>query len=349
MKKQNIISILLAIVMILTMTACVKDNTQAETEHICPVEDLNQNVEDDRDSPILEMTPEEISDYLAEMVHISETETLCRFDMRRIGQNFYDIWRLNNSACDKNEFKAQAIAAFDNIFEQATKQQIPVDYFDTWEYIPITEVLCKYYSSGNFELPEYACLVCTDVLTEEEAIQVAKAYFTNPVFENETYFATSFISEYPDNKATELAWNHIIAASKSTHPKMSVDTTTYFTCLDIFRRHTELLQNKDKMIEIAENILNNPNYNFVEKYVYLCSDFAESDLDKEICDMAYESLLKLAQNPTCEDYELIKQVIAELYKKYDIELPEGDSKDWNLTSLLSEWKKVANTKLPSYY
>lgn len=352
--KKHIISILLVMAMILTMTACVAKTDNAEAEHECKVEYLRHD-----DEGIPQIAPEEISDYLDEMVHISATEDLCWVDMNAMGRNFANIWYFYKSYCDKTEFEAQAIAAFNNVFEQANEQNIPLDEIDSWTNVPIAGVLCKYYSSQNFSYPRdpYLLTYFND-LTEEDAIKVAEVFFSNPVFATNTEFAVNLLYYYPNGVAADMAWEHLIAASKSTDSTLSENTTTYYVCLNVFRRYPSNLSNVEKVTEIAKNILQNDNYDFVQKYVYLCSDFAsESDFEdvgKEINDIAYESLLELAQNASEEDYALIAQVVVTLYDKYDISSEEVDTllDNYNvdlLTSCLVNWKEIANTKLPSWY
>lgn len=376
--KKSIFAILLVMALVLTtMTACVKSDAQAttseskiigtiveqihteattttEAEHECKVEYLN-NCEYDSESPILKMTSEEISDYFAEMVRISETETLCWSCMKRIGHNFSDIWRLNNSACDKAEFEAQAIAAFDNVFAQAIEQQIPIDYFNSWEELPIVEILCKFYSSDNYLDFYYVGFPPIDELSEEDLTKVAKVFFANPVFETNYWLATQILTRYSHGEVADMSWEHLIDLSCCTDSTLSRETTTYFTCLGIFSRYPELLYNTEKVTEIAENILQNDSYNFVEKYVYLCSDFeSESDLDTIICDVAFNSLLESAENADEETYEAIVKVAVELYRKYELDFEEvadlcGKYDIDLLVSYLMDWKEVSNTKLPSWY
>ena len=364
--KKIITSILLVMVIILTMTACVnlgtqtvasaEENTITETRPERKVEYFQH----DEETGMLVDPPEDISAYLAEIVHISATEDLDWPDMRAIGRNFSDIWEIYNSSCDKTEFEAQAIAAFDNVLEQAHQKNIPMDQIDSWTDVPVVEVLCKFYSNQNVSHPGSPYwFIPFWYLTEDEVISVAEVYFSNPVFATNTVMATALLTYYPDGTAADMAWEHIVSASKSTDSTLSESTTTYFTCLDIFRRHPELLNNTEKITEIANNILQNDNFNFEQKYVYLCSDFTseagiEDDLDKEINDIAFESLLELAQNATKENYESIAKVVIKLYDKYGIEstLVESLQDNYNvelLTGCLVEWKKIANTKLPSYY
>lgn len=358
--------------MILTMTACVaKSDTQAtttielttteattvntEADHECKVEPLDIYYE----SGLPQMTHEEISDYLEEMVHIAATEDLCWFDMNTMGHNFVYIWEFYNSYCDKTEFEVQAIAAFNYVFEQANEQGIPFDYIENWSTVPVAEVLCKFYGSKSFSNPRNPYLGTSfRDLNEEDAIKVAKVYFSNPLFATNTEFAAQLLYYYPNGVAADMAWEHLIAASKSSDSTLSRDVTTYYACLDIFRRYPSNLSNAEKVTEIAKNILQNDNYDFVQKYVYLCSDFAsESDFEdvgKEINDMAYESLLELAQNASEEDYALIARTVAKLYDKYDISSKYVDTllDNYNvdlLTSCLVNWKEIAKTKLPSWY
>ncbi|MGN1327696.1 MAG: hypothetical protein ACI4VQ_06465 [Clostridia bacterium] len=370
MKKGifSVILLVMALVLTMTITACVSDTQAATSEakiigtvveqlpsvpqHECKVEYLNSG-EKDGNSPIPKMTSEEISDYLAEMVHISQTETLCWSCMDIMGLNFYDIWRLNSSACNRAEFETQASVAFDNIFRQASAKQIPVDFFSSWEAVPVAYVQCRYFSSTSFSSTDYLC-PNIDELTEEDSIRVAKVFFANPVFANNYWFATEILKTSSSKALTDMAWEHLIALSKSADPTLFGDISTYFTCLHLLGQ-PELLSNTSKITEIAENILQNPNYNFIAKYVFLCSDFCyNSDLDKEICDMAFEHLLELAQDADEETYKLVVEVAIELYNKYELDSQAvedlRDKYDVDLlVSYLMDWKEVANTRLPSVY
>lgn len=370
MKRNNVSVLLVVMALFLAMTACVKSDSQVATsepkiigtvieqlpsvpEHVCKVEYLS-NCARDEDSPILKMTPEEISDYLAEMVNISKTETLCWSCMKKIGSNFYDIWRLNRSACNKAEFESQAIEAFDNVFAQAVEQQISIDYFNSWEDLPIADILCKFYSSNNYDDFYYVGFPPVDELSEEDLTKVAKVFFANPVFSTNYWFADQVLAKYSDNELADMAWNHLTALSKSTDPELTRDTDTYFTCLHVLG-HPENLSNTDRITEIAENILQNSHYNFVSKYVFMCSDFeSESDLDKEICDMAFEHLLELAQNADEETYKSILDVAVILYDKYDLDpqVVEDLYNEYNIEALidcLMSWKEISNTRMPRYY
>lgn len=372
---KRTISIILVMVMVLTMTACVKSDAQVatseaaivatveptyvettistEAKHKCKIEYLHYD-EDEIDQPLLEMSSEEISDYLAEMVHISQTETLCWSCMNRIGANFYVIWKLNKnkSVYNKDEFEAQAIVAFDNVLAQAAEQQIPIEFYNSWERLPIVEVLCKYYSNTN--LSSWYETGFVDELSEEELTEVAKVFFANPVFSTNYWLAKEILIVYSNNELADMAWNHLLSLSKSSDDTLSQGTTTYFTCLHIFG-YPELLANTDKVTEIAENILQNSHYNFVAKYVFLCSDFcSKSDLDTIICDMAFNSLLETAENADEETYELVVDVAVKLYEKYELDSTAVDKLHGKydvdlLENYLTDWKEVANTKLPSWY
>lgn len=379
--KKRILSILLVIALALSMIACVNSQeTASDTQttskaqsttsvekiigtvdeqlptvprHECKLEFLN-NCEDEKDSPILKMTSEEISDYIAEMVHISQTEDLCWSCMLRIGSNFRDIWRLNSSACDKTEFEAQAIVAFDNVLAQAEAKQIPFDEFDSWQYLPIKEILCKYYSSSNFAHPDFMGFSPVAELSSEDLIEVANVFFSNPVFEINYFFARSILKECSDNEqASNMAWEHLIALSNSSLEELYRESDTYFTCHDILGR-TELLSDA-RATTIAENILQNPHYNFVAKYLFMCSDFDhESNLDTPICDMAFEHLLDVTQNADEETYSQVVETTVKLYDKYNLATDEVEALYGNydidaLVSYLQSWKEISKTEMPRYY
>lgn len=384
--KKSITSILLVMVIILTMTACVKTpDTQAttsktsnataevattetesaiigligdEVEHECNVEFFDRH-HYGRNAYTSEMSLEEIAEYLEQMENDSATTRMYRSCIYALGRNISYIWENDNCISNREEFETQTIAIFNNVMKQAKEQNIPMDRIDSWNEVPVAEVLCKYYSSQHFEFPmsPYFSIPC-ESLTEEEVLRVAKVFFENPVFATNSTFATYLLCDYPNGEAAELAWKHLVSVSNGTAADFSQENTTYYTCLAIFRRYPELLGNTDTVIEIAKNILQNPHYNFVEKYVYLCSDFcSEPDFEAtetEIRNIAYDFLYELAQNANKEDYELITQVLVKLYDKYEINSRALDKlqKSYDVELLkkcLVSWKEVANTRLPSWY
>lgn len=88
---------------------------------------------------------------------------------------------------------------------------------------------------------------------------------------------------------------------------------------------------------------------------FMCSDFeSESDLDREVCDMAFEHLLELAQNADEETYKSILDVAVILYDKYDLnpQVVEDLYNEYNIEALidcLMSWKEISNTRMPRYY
>lgn len=385
--KKSITGILLVMVIILTMTACVKThdteattsktisnatvevaNTEAESaaigligdevEHECNVEFFDRH-HYGTNAYTSEMSLEEIAEYLEQMENDSATTRMYRSCIYALGRNISYIWENDICISNREEFETQTIAIFNNVMKQAKEQNIPMDRIDSWNEVPVAEVLCKYYSSQHFEYPMSPYFsIPFESLTEDEVLGVAKVFFGNPVFATNSTFATYLLYYYPNGEAAELAWKHLVSVSNGTAADFSEETTTYYTCLAIFRKFPELMGNTDTVIEIAKNILQNPHYNFVEKYVYLCSDFcSEPDFEAtetEIRNLAYDFLYELAQNANKEDYELITQVLVKLYDKYEMNpkvLDElNDKYDVELlTNCLVSWKEVSNTRLPRYY
>ena len=374
-------------VIILTMTACVKTpDTQAttskstsnatveavpakteaasigligdEVEHECNVEFFDRH-HYGTNAYTSEMSLEEIAEYLEQMENDSATTKMYRSCIYALGRNITYIWENDNCISNREEFETQTIAIFNNVVKQANEQNIPMDRIDSWNEVPIAEVLCKYYSSQNFKDPRSPYFsIPFESLTEEEVLRVAEVFFANPVFATNSTFATYLLSYYPNGEAAELAWKHLVSISNGTDTDFSEENTTYYTCLAIFRKYPELLNNTDTVIEIAKNILQNPHYNFVKKYVFLCSDFcSEPDFEAteaEICNIAYESLCELAQNANKEDYELIIQVLVKLYDKYEMNPKVLDKLNDRydvelLKKCLVSWKEVANSRRPVWY
>lgn len=347
--KKRIISILLVMVTLLTMTACVaktdEQNTTTAPTIITTVqsttEETSATINDRkvevgvgnwvyeselrvkylRRDDVKEMDSKEISDFLAEMVRISEGG-MSILDMYQMGDNFSNLsnWKywnyIDDSSFEQEEYEAQAYAAFGNVYELVCSCKIPLDEIYSWEYVPVADVLCKYFSSCNFYRPEDVNGSILIALTEEDVNRVAEAFFDNPVMATNSSVPTAIINCGFDNHTTDMAWEHLTALSKSDSARIPEFDATYDICSDIlmtiytYNTDDANIQNIEKIEGIAKNILENPNYDISEKYSCFCNayhnEMNDTYTDQTISNMAYEHLFDLARNADEETAEQIK-------------------------------------------
>lgn len=324
MKKQTI-SILLVIVMVLTLTTACVGNTpdaQSKTTEIASittvestaeastsVEETTKNISEFYRSyhELKTLSSEEISAYMAELVRISETETLSPRDMECLGICFKEVKlynQLNESASNMDEFKIQATKAFNNCYEQAIKENISLNELYSWVGIPVAEILYKYFSSDNFSDPDNIGCYSFYELSEEDAFFVAKAMFSNPVFALNEAIAVNAI-QYPSSEIQEMGWAHFIAISATTNPEVA--QRTWHICYETLA--FENLGNQDKVFEISRNIINNPNHDIIAKYSYFCNHPNDDNIYK----LALENLFEMARNADKQVAEQIKQLIDIFY------------------------------------
>lgn len=318
--KKRLLSTLLVMVIILTMTACVattdtqsvsseqssfdiielavEETTSAKKEYKLKVRGLPLDIIED-------MSPEDVSTFFDEMVNISKTETLCSQDMYQLGLNFHDIWWYNNANCNQAELEEKSYETFINIYTQAIEQKISLDEIYSWTFTPVPEVLYTYFSSNNFSSTMNIACAGFYALEEDDAIRVAEAFFKNPLFATNTSFALSALN-YPCDIVQDMGWAHLTKLSQSTDSVVSENT--YRICQDIFTQ-AYIVNSADKFSEIAKNIMENPHYDFVEKYTFFYKDV----MDENISNMAFESLFEMAKTANEETSALIQQVVSNLY------------------------------------
>lgn len=310
--KKRILTILLVIVMVLTLTACVVDNTDAQTEttELALVDKYRI-----RRDKLSEMEAEEASDYLEELVHISETETLSLEDMFQLGVDFSEIWHYNELVYNMEEYKIQANEAYNNVHKKAIEQQIPLNKLYSWTWVPVADVWYKYFSSDNFSETKQICCNGFWELSEEEALLVAKAVFENPLFATNYWIAARDVIHSPYPEVQEMGWTHLVALSKSSDSK--VTERTHLICYSLFSAPEMLREvddgNQDKVLEIARNIMDNTYYDFVDKYTFFCGSYLDNT---NIRNLAIENLLEMAKNPNQETVEKIKEVADGLVHGY---------------------------------
>lgn len=320
--KKRIFTIILVIAMVMAMTACVGNTAQitaAESvaETIASIKEATDTARVRSYNELNTMSNEEISDYMAELVRISETENLSSQDMYELGGYFSNIWQANVSVCNMNEYKVQAYMAFENCYEQAIEQQILLDELYSWTWVPVADVLCKYFSSDNFSEERAKDLFCPAfyALSKEEALLVAEAVFDNPVFANNTWIAGLEVVHSPYTEVQEMGWEHLRALSKSSDSKVTERTSSI--CYNLFSAPEVLCyvdeRNQDEVFEIARNIMDNTCYDFVDKYTYFCGSY---EYNTNINNLAIENLLNMAKDCNQETAEKIKAVADGLLNGY---------------------------------
>lgn len=354
--KKRITSILLVMVIIFTMTACVKNtDTQlatseattnatievANAEATEPTVDIlhsvnlygviyesELNVKPVKTETLKMMTTEEVSNFFAEMVRMSEEENLSAADMHIIGHNFEYIWDRNHfdnyPTFEQSDFEAQAYKAFCNIYDKALKEQLPLEELSVWADIPVADVLYKYFSSSNFYAPEFVYGFGIRWLKEEDFIRVTEAFFNNPLMDNNCDFPHQVIMCDINETATDMAWEHLVTLSKSSDLNYNtVHEHFRYTITEILCSHILAtvnagwpeepnFENIDKIAEIAKNILENPEYDISQKYHYFCYAYydhmSNTYENQTIADMAFESLFELAKNATDEEATEIRNL-----------------------------------------
>lgn len=328
--KKYIISLLIMVI-ILTMTACT--NSDAEQAVTTPVESTIADItyetfpEPETEpelepeikieyltkSQIQEMGPEELSAFYEEMISVSGTKTLSINDMDIIANNFYNIWH-RNSAFDSEEFNLQCYNVFCNVYDQAVNARIPLENISSWSSIPAPEMLCKYFSSSNFEIPENAGFYAIDFLDDEEVSRVAEAFFANPVMATNTHIPSLIIIRDCNKATTDMAWKHFEELSNCTSPKTTQSSASFTSqvCYSLFTT-TLNSDNIRKVAEIAEIMLENPYYDIQTKYMHFCNAFYHFDkneyTDATIAYKAIDSLFIRAQNADEYTVEQLKGLV----------------------------------------
>lgn len=262
------------------------------------------------------MSAKDMSAYFDEMLYISENETLSPEDMNQLGENLYSLWWYNRDACMEGGFKIKSNAIFQNVYKQAIKQQTPVNEISSWSSIPVYDILYTYFSSNAFDSTTNIHCSSFYALEEDDAMQIAKTFFDNPLFATNSLMAAFNVVWYhcnikdcsTCNTINDMGWKHLVALSKSTDPSVSEHTEEI--CHNIFSNNMPWFKShKDLFVEMCQNILENPNFDFVQKYEFFCTnDF----LDEDIHTLAFQSLIALSKNADEKTRTLIKTVAGQV-------------------------------------
>ena len=314
--KNQILSIILAFVLVFVMTACTKIEepipgteppieTQFEQQIEVQIEattEATETLDPYRIPDCLEfvdfetveaMTLEEVNALSENLVYMSNTACLSPWDMYEMGTMFNFIW--DYPQYDKIKFEKEFREAFDNVYQHTIEIGSTIDILEPWIETPVTEVMCKYLSSDNFEKPVEIWSRAINQLSEEDLAIVTKAFVKNPTMAVNADIARSIICATDNEETANMAWDHLLRLSSSdTIYKLR----TFYTgsiCFDIFTNQDlvydeeiilEKIYGNENITQIAKNILNNPYFDFTRKYGYFCTDFFYgSDVDIEISQM----------------------------------------------------------------
>lgn len=276
------------------------------------------------------MTLEEVNALSENLVHMSKTAYLSRWDMYEMGTMFNFIW--DYPEYDKVKFEKEFCEAFDNVCQHATEIGSTFDILEPWIDTPVAEVMCKYLSSSNFEKPVEIWSRAINQLSEEDLALVTEALFKNPTMAVNADIARSIICATDNEDISNMAWAHLLRLSSSDAVHGLKSFYTGYICFDIFTNQDlvyeeeiilEKIYNNENITQIAKNILSNPSFDFVGKYGYFCTDFFYgSDVDIEISQMALDSLEEyLASLPKTKQAKLACDLYEETYNRTELSSP----------------------------
>ena len=369
MKKGIFASLLVMVLVSATMTACVKSDAQTATPESKIIGTVVEQIptqsapltyaeevflETPLHLPIIkEMDEVEIAEYLSEAIRISKERTLSPYQIESVSYNVYYLYEFNTTEYDEAEFESQIHEIFNNVAAQVERLGFSLTSFHSWSCLPIASILCEYFSSNSNYLDYTVDCSVLEYLSDEEVLNVSKTFFENPVFTCNTAFACDVICTTSCDEAIEMAWNHIETLSNSSATALSKNT--FWICTPIFMH--ENMYNSDRIIEICNNILANPHYNFVGKYSsilqasFRCSWNTENVGD-EVFNLVLENLLKLAQTSDKETYELIVDIAIKLYDESflnsdAIEALRGTHNIELLQKYLTEWRATVEAEYGS--
>lgn len=324
--KRRIISILLSLAMIFSMSACAGSKSPKETTNSSgtinvkidepiffyyPLGDLEkksaeetkiQNPWSIKDcfpyydlEKIKSLDLESVKILVQDMISASKTENLSPSDMDHMGWMFHHIW-YQCAEYNKETLRLEFCEVFENIYNHAIDIGIPLDFLISWLDTPVCEVAIKYISSDNFEKPYNIWGRAILKLSEEEMLQFLKAFVNNPLMETNATIARTIICITDNDAIARIAWGHLIRLSNSKSVANLTPLEQTFIIRDIFDDYDlnyesdtiiGKIYSSEYIIQIAENILNNPTFDLNAKYDFFCSDFlANSDLDVQISEIA---------------------------------------------------------------
>ena len=276
------------------------------------------------------MELKEVQTLVKDMLYMSKTAELSPSDMDDMGWMFHHIW-YQYPAYDKIKLRSEYFEVFNNLYNRAIKITLPLDALISWLDTPIIEISVKYISSDNFEEPYDIWGRTIITLSEEDLLQFTKAFVNNPIMETNATIARTIICATNNEETSKLAWEHLIKLSKSSAIGKFIPWASSYICADIFDDYDvnyspetifKKIYSSEYILQIAENILDNTAFDFVEKYEFFCSNFLlESNLDLEISRMAMYKLQDKLASATYDECILIARALSNIYyNEYGIEM-----------------------------
>ena len=368
--KKRISSVILAMFLIFTLSSCSFGKAAHENQAKIPETPTAEIIEKDETKPsttltveeteainpyhiedclvfvdletVEAMTFEEVNALSENLVHMSKTAYLSPWDMYEMGTMFNFIW--DYPEYDKAKFEKEFCEAFDNVCQHATEIGSTFDILEPWIDTPVVEVMCKYLSSSNFEKPVELWSRVINELSEEDLALVTDSFVNNPTMAVNAEIARSIICATENKETANKAWEHLLNLSSSDVVGHLDPFYTGYICFDIFTNQDlvydekiilERIYNNEHIIQIARNILNNPSFDFIEKYSYFCDDFfVGSDVDVEIFQNVVLGCLSetLDTYPKGERRDLAQALHKASYKQFD-KLPDSLQREYNLILL----------------
>lgn len=311
--------ILLALVMACFMTGCTVTDTNIEVSTTAATELTINSIEETSEENIdnfninnakiklinptiyLEMPQEEISAVMTEMVNISFSKTLSISEMIYLGRNFYNIFSFAPNV-DTNDFVVQSTKAFNSVYIQCIKQQIPLEEITCWTNIPVAEIQLKYFS-GKFSSVENVDCKALYHLPEDDAVRVAETIISNPaLFEKSAFMVYDFLM-CPHHEVQKIGLSILTHISEISQP---IDSSIVFNFCRILDTNSIVnsVLSLEKLNEIRNNIIRNQNLDFVAKYYVFCNTY-----DEDVSNWAHSALIEVAKNSTAETAKDINELI----------------------------------------
>lgn len=345
--NKRILSILLAVVMLISITtACainaplptVSSTNSATTTNIQATTTTHLNTDPTTtteepptepdiiifDDPELNVGPlglmeaenlslSEICELSNKMVEVSY-DVLSFADIYYMGCNFYYLITASINEDDltqeiSKQLSANAYEAFCNIVKQAEYNEFPQKYICAWSSIPSQDVLLECY---KIVTDSEICLSCTPLLfgylSESDAIDVASSFLNSNHTQNCASCIINLILCDNYSKVQEMGIEALISLSKSS---IDLPLSNQDLLFSYTAENNDLFTSltNEKLYEIMDNILNNSHFDFVQKYTAYCNSSYE-----DVSEYTFGHLLEIASsNPDAETVENIQLVAKNLW------------------------------------
>lgn len=340
--KNRIFSILLAVVMLMSITTACASNPQSVTDPTpapattAPTAESTSTSEElptepdatMPDEPKLkvesigwdarQLTVTEIIQFSEKMVELS-TEDLEVKDICEMGFNFYHLFeavfhKANFTDEASGPLAANAYEAFCNVIEQAETKQFNQSYLGPWSIVPNKDVLIKCYTTVKDDSIYLSCdSIRFGYLSEEDSYDVATTFLSCHSTKNSAYGILDCIfSTYP--KVQQIGLDRMIELSKTSDDLPEMWQHQFFAILDDNSYANDVFT-EEVLQEVRNNVLKNRYFDFVLKYITFCNSY-----DDDVAEYAFNRLVKIASsNPDEQTASSIRKVAEQLW---DTEMSE---------------------------